>query len=177
VRGYCRYRKNDRGGLLREAWPEDNTDFVTTKVTPVCDGLIIPRYPPPSLMLSRVYAEIRPDKAVVLDNRDPDGAKYVFPKGSKYAKRIDMHPLAVGLLRDAKRIYFGLEGCIKADAMLSAILRSREKASVLSVPSVTLWPIGPERTSWTSTCSRTSACGRSLLPGARSDHRPGRGRD
>jgi hypothetical protein len=54
--------------------------------------------------------------------------------------RIDANPLALGLLMHAERIYFGIEGCIKADAMLSAILESGDRATVVSVPSVTLWP-------------------------------------
>ncbi len=54
--------------------------------------------------------------------------------------RIDANPLALGLLGEAERIYFGIEGCIKADAMLSAIRASGERATVVSVPSVTLWP-------------------------------------
>ena len=56
------------------------------------------------------------------------------------ATRIDSNPLALDLLNGAERIYFGIEGCIKADAMLSAILESGERATVVSVPSVTLWP-------------------------------------
>lgn len=65
---------------------------------------------------------------------------YVFPKGQKYAKRIDANPLANELFRAAERIYFGLEGSIKGDAMHSAILETGEKASVMSVASVTLTP-------------------------------------
>jgi hypothetical protein len=67
-------------------------------------------------------------------------AKYVLPKGDGRAKRIDCHPLAAERLANAERIYFGIEGCLKADAILTAIRETGEKASVMSVPSVTLWP-------------------------------------
>jgi hypothetical protein len=50
-----------------------------------------------------------------------------------YAARIDMHPLALEKFAGADVVYFGIEGCIKADAILSA------GGAVLSVPSVTLW--------------------------------------
>ena len=86
-------------------------------------------------------------------------AKYVFPSSFKrqitgrdghlhwvkdtkrnLAKRIDVHPLAVELFADSEIVYFGLEGCIKADAILTAILAADDAATVFSVPSVTLWP-------------------------------------
>jgi hypothetical protein len=56
------------------------------------------------------------------------------------AMRIDVNPLAWDMLRDAERVYLGAEGCIKADAMLTDIIRRGEKATVFSWPSVTLWP-------------------------------------
>src|SRR6266487_6280873 len=62
--------------------------------------------------------------------KDPEGGR---------AKRLDVHPLAVPLFEDSETIYFGIEGCIKADAILSEILKTGAKASVFSVPSVTLW--------------------------------------
>jgi hypothetical protein len=50
------------------------------------------------------------------------------------ARRIDAHPLAVGLLRCAAEVvYLVIEGCIKADAVLA------DGGAVLSVPSVSLW--------------------------------------
>jgi hypothetical protein len=59
-------------------------------------------------------------------------AKYLFPSGDG-AMRIDVHPLALPLIRERSRVFFVIEGCIKADAILSA------GEAVLSVPSVTLW--------------------------------------
>jgi hypothetical protein len=56
-----------------------------------------------------------------------------------YAARLDMHPLAVERVRDAEVVYLGIEGCLKADAILTAIIETGEKATVVSVPSVTLW--------------------------------------
>jgi hypothetical protein len=49
------------------------------------------------------------------------------------ARRIDVHPLAVPLLIRERRVFFVLEGVVKADAVLTA------GAAVFSVPSVTLW--------------------------------------
>ena len=63
----------------------------------------------------------------------------VKDRSVNYAKRLDVHPWAVPLLEDAEIVFFGIEGCLKADAMLSWILENDWKASVFSVPSVTLW--------------------------------------
>jgi hypothetical protein len=53
--------------------------------------------------------------------------------------RLDMHPLAVPLLEEARDVYFVIEGCLKADAVLSTVLDTGEPSTVFSVPSVTLW--------------------------------------
>jgi len=42
-------------------------------------------------------------------------------------------------LAKAKRVYFVIEGCLKADAVLSSILAGDRPESVFSVPSVSLW--------------------------------------
>jgi hypothetical protein len=55
------------------------------------------------------------------------------------ARRLDVHPMAAPLFADAKLVYFGIEGCLKADSILSAILREGRRESVFSVPSVSLW--------------------------------------
>jgi hypothetical protein len=72
-------------------------------------------------------------------------AKYVFcpsprvekdgrwVKGKGSAQRLDVHPHAVALLEEADRVFFGIEGCLKADAILS------RGEAVFSVPSVTCW--------------------------------------
>jgi AraC-like DNA-binding protein len=49
------------------------------------------------------------------------------------ARRLDMHPLAYPLFACAERAFFVIEGCIKADAILS------QGEAVFSVPSITLW--------------------------------------
>lgn len=56
-----------------------------------------------------------------------------------YAARIDVHPMAAERLVATDVVFFGLEGCIKADALLTAIIREGCNASVISVPSVSLW--------------------------------------
>jgi hypothetical protein len=54
-------------------------------------------------------------------------------KTVNYAKRLDVHPQAVPLLGEGSRTFFGIEGCLKADAILS------QGEAVFSAPSVTLW--------------------------------------
>jgi hypothetical protein len=49
------------------------------------------------------------------------------------ARRLDMHPMAVERFAKARRVFFVIEGCLKADAVLSV------GEAVFSVPSVTLW--------------------------------------
>jgi hypothetical protein len=54
-------------------------------------------------------------------------------ESANYAKRIDIHPLALEKFEQAGWVFFVIEGCIKADAVLST------GEAVFSVPSVTLW--------------------------------------
>lgn len=82
---------------------------------------------------------------VHLENHEhPDGDETIHLRREKdptenRAKRIDVHPWAVKRFAEAKIVYFALEGCLKADAILTEIVRAGEFASVFSVPSVTLW--------------------------------------
>lgn len=52
---------------------------------------------------------------------------------SNLARRIDVHPTAAPLLARASAVFFVIEGCIKADAVLA------DGGAVFSVPSVSLW--------------------------------------
>ena len=70
-----------------------------------------------------------------------DPAKYIFLPGKGVAARIDVHRLAPDFSK-VTRIYVSMEGCPKADAILTAILATGETSSVCSVPSVTLWNAG-----------------------------------
>ncbi len=58
------------------------------------------------------------------------------------AARIDVHPMAVQRLDEVKRtrgrVFFVLEGCLKADSILA------QGEAVASVPSVSLWANAPE---------------------------------
>jgi hypothetical protein len=71
------------------------------------------------------------------DGADVDGlhthSRMMKDRRISFAKRIDVHPLAADKIKAASRVFFGIEGCIKADAILSA------GGAVFSVPSVTLW--------------------------------------
>ena len=57
----------------------------------------------------------------------------VKSKDDGLAKRLDVHPDAVPLFEIADWVFFVIEGCLKADAILS------QGEAVFSVPSVTLW--------------------------------------
>lgn len=75
--------------------------------------------------------------------------KYVFPAGAGKASRIEVHQDKGNIknLVDGKgKIYFIMEGNIKADAALTQVKKEDPTAAVMSVPSVTSWPI--EETDW-----------------------------
>lgn len=68
-------------------------------------------------------------------------AKYLFTKSGDVA-RIDINPdkqNVKNLMEGKGRIYFAMEGSIKNDAVLAAIKKEDPTASVVNVPSVTLW--------------------------------------
>lgn len=74
-----------------------------------------------------------------------DWAKYVFLKGKLngkplVAKCLDAHPTAPACW-GARRVYVGLEGCPKADAMLTAIRATGEPSTVCSFAAVTHWDV------------------------------------
>lgn len=58
--------------------------------------------------------------------------------GPNDAARIDVHPKAMPRFRGAEVIFAVMEGCLKADAVLTAIRNNDLNASVYSFPSVTL---------------------------------------
>lgn len=72
---------------------------------------------------------------------EPHGEQHVFEVSAhdSDSARIDVHPWAVPLFKDAEVVFASIEGVQKADAILSAIRRDGILASVYSVPSVTLW--------------------------------------
>lgn len=55
------------------------------------------------------------------------------------AKRLDVHPWAVPLFTNAQVVYLAMESVLKADAILTDILRRKAPASVADFASVTLW--------------------------------------
>lgn len=73
---------------------------------------------------------------------DKTEVKYIFPKGPE-ASRLDIHidPTNVKNFTEGDgRVYWAMEGCIKADSVLTSIKKEKETgASVVSNPSVTLW--------------------------------------
>lgn len=54
------------------------------------------------------------------------------------AARIDVHPWSMPRFKDAEVVFAAMEGCLKADAILSAIRNYDLNAAVYSFPSVTL---------------------------------------
>jgi hypothetical protein len=67
------------------------------------------------------------------DPCEHDHTRRVKDRTINYARRIDVHPMAVDKIARADTVFFVIEGCINSDAVLSA------GAAVFSVPSVTLW--------------------------------------
>lgn len=73
---------------------------------------------------------------------DKSAVKYAFPPGEGSASRMEAHrdPQNIKNLTEGNgRVYFVMEGQIKADAVLSQIKKEDPKAAVVSVPSVTAW--------------------------------------
>ena len=58
-------------------------------------------------------------------------------KGEGSAKRIEVHRVALPRYEDAVRIWLMIEGCLKADSVLSQIIMDNRPESVCSIPSVT----------------------------------------
>ncbi len=56
-----------------------------------------------------------------------------------HASRLDVHPIAAKMLAEAEVVFFGIEGCLNADAMLTYILNYGLMASVVSVPAIGNW--------------------------------------
>lgn len=63
----------------------------------------------------------------------------IIDPNNPIARRIDMQPWAAPLFENTRQVFFGIEGCIKADSMLVFILKTGYDASVLSVPAVGQW--------------------------------------
>jgi len=68
-------------------------------------------------------------------HRHEESKKYTFPMGEGRAARVDVHPLALRAIQEDRpsRVFYCLEGVLKADAILSA------GEPAISVPSVTMW--------------------------------------
>ena len=92
---------------------------------------------------SRVAVAKRPEhRRRHVERRHPDGeahgphihvVRVPDPEAPPMARRLDVHPLAVDLLVRSSVVFFVIEGCIKADAVLA------DGGAVFSVPSVSLW--------------------------------------
>jgi hypothetical protein len=76
---------------------------------------------------------------------DLDGPHYHLRrtpmKQTVLAKRLDLNPIMRDRLQETEPEWwlFGIEGCLKSDAMLTAVLRQGLNVGVFSVPSVSLW--------------------------------------
>lgn len=80
---------------------------------------------------------------------DKTAVKYAFPPGKGSASRMEAHqdPTNIKNLTEGKgKVYFVMEGQIKADSVLTAIKKEDPTAAVVSVPSVTAW--NQEEVSW-----------------------------
>jgi hypothetical protein len=129
------------------AWADDDGEWHELEITDVEHRRLESRY---AAWLERHVGAHHPeiDAAQHLKDihefaPDPQHEHTVRTKrsGEQLAKRIDVHPLVWehGGFAHAERVFFGIEGCIKADAILTALLRADQPAAVFSVPSVSLW--------------------------------------
>lgn len=126
----------ERPEALKAAWfpyvDKEQRGWVS-RIAGESAGFLIPRFAPPGIGAPAVSAEIRPLKPV---RTTPwNAAKYVHCPGEGQASRLDMHPDAVSLFSDATRVFFGIEGCVKEDAMLS------QGEAVFSVPACWQWRV------------------------------------
>lgn len=73
------------------------------------------------------------------------GAKYLFPAGDNNAARVDLPPNkdnVENFLHGTGRVYIAMEGTLKTDSVLTALIASgalKKGDCVIGVPSVTLW--------------------------------------
>lgn len=84
------------------------------------------------------HHRMQPDDVEAAVSGEHDHRRDVKDYSNSLAKRLDIHPRALKRLAKAEVVYFVIEGCLKADAVLSAIERDDRSESVFSVPSVTL---------------------------------------
>lgn len=73
---------------------------------------------------------------------DKASVKYVFPPGEGKAGRVNAHMAenVKRLVEGKGRVYLAMEGNIKEDSLLTAVMAEGDETSaVISVPSVTLW--------------------------------------
>lgn len=94
---------------------------------------------PPALMDAHVEKHHGGENVEHAHQHDAEAAKYLFSQGKGLAAHLDIHPWALARLPKARRVYWSMEGCPKADAILTAILKTGEASSVISSASVTLW--------------------------------------
>lgn len=77
--------------------------------------------------------------------------KYVFPKGEGNAARIEVNQdrqNVKNLIGGKGRVYFIMEGNLKADAALTRVKKEDPAAAVMSVPSVTTWANKHDEVGW-----------------------------
>ena len=103
-------------------------------------GIIVNRY---GLDGARLHSYVRPEYAVWLRGHTKP-SKYIYASGTRFpgeAKRLDVHPLVrERLLANTREpVYLSIEGCLKADAIAGT------GRLAISVPSVTMWNLAPER--------------------------------
>jgi hypothetical protein len=144
--GISRYMEFDRGDWAAFSAAHTHPEPWHKGLVSRSGGYVINRW---GLGGNRLQPYIRfDDKVWVFTKSGRKLTRYVYPGktalGGSSAKQIDVHPLARGhVASGGEPIYFCLEGCLKADALLS-----KGKVAI-SVPSVTLWNLAPnDLTKW-----------------------------
>lgn len=118
----------------------------------------------PKRILNNVRAHARNEVAKKEQQLEETAVKYAFPPGPNSASRIEANQdkqNIKNLTQGKGRVYFAMEGNIKADALLTQVKKEDPKAAVISVPSVTLWP--PEKDGETEWVAQKYLKGRDVI--------------
>jgi hypothetical protein len=136
--------RNMRFHIARDRFPDDHRGANSPEVHEHRDPAkyVFPPTPKVENWRFHAHAKLKPERLALHLHHDHGGedtaethshVRRVKDPDRDLAKRLDVHPLALPKFAKATTVFFVLEGCIKADAVLST------DAAVFSVPSVTLW--------------------------------------
>lgn len=145
-----------RGGILPQTRPDSPVISATEVSNLRRQGIDMEDLEDDPNLRDRVVNGFTADSDIIVDGKvryqkgdevPGVGAKYLFPAGEGNAARIDLPPGVDGMNRERflsgeGRVYLAMEGSLKTDAVITSARVEgalQEGASVIGVPSVTLW--------------------------------------